>query len=151
MDWLEQFLRESIYKSLSSVLEFSDVPCGDKGSHSPRRWICEWCRIVGSELSFKSCGLKQNLANPKICSEYVWHRKPPPAPPWGMYRDGQLGNCCLKLTDEDRMTKSEKQGERERIQITESRLGLALNYAAYAKCKLSWQVIRETRDSYISQ
>lgn len=29
--------------------------------------------------------------------------------------------------------------------------GLALNYAAYAKRELSWQVIRETRESCISQ
>lgn len=34
----------------------------------------------------------------------------------------------------------ERQKERQEVGV-----GLALNYAAYAKCKLSWRVIRETR------
>lgn len=55
-----------------------------------------------------------------------------------------------------RVLNCERERERENFRADTRRVngegeGLALNYAAYAKRELSWQVIRETRESCISQ
>ena len=51
MDLLEQFLRDLVYKSLSSVLELADIPCGDKRRENVLRGD-ESVSDRGSKLSF---------------------------------------------------------------------------------------------------